>query len=60
MLGEKLAAKRADADEMFTGPGRPIALISNVMVEYLPGAAPKAPAKKPPAKAPAKKAPVKK
>ena len=64
VLGEKLAAKRADADEMFTGPGRPIALISNVMVEYLPGAAPKAPAKKPPAKAPvkapAKKAPVKK
>ena len=60
VLGEKLAAKRADADEMFTGPGRPIALISNVMVEYLPGAAAKAPAKKAPAKAPAKKAPVKK
>jgi hypothetical protein len=54
VLGEKLAAKRTDADEMFTGPGRPIALISNVMVEYVPAA----PAKKPPAKAPAKKAPA--
>ena len=46
VLGEKLAAKRPDADELFTGPGRPIALISNVMVEYMPA---------PPAKAPAKK-----
>jgi hypothetical protein len=59
VLGEKLAARRADADEMFTGPGRPIALISNVMVEYLPSAPAKAPAKKAPAKAPVKKAPVK-
>jgi hypothetical protein len=59
VLGEKLAAKRADADEMFTGPGRPIALISNVMVEYLPAAAAKPPAKPPARKAPAK-APVKK
>jgi hypothetical protein len=56
ILGEKLAAKRPDADEMFTGPGRPIALISNVMVEYVPAPAPKPPAKK----APAKKAPAKK
>ena len=56
VLGEKLAAKRPDADEMFTGPGRPIALVSNVMVEYVPAPAPKPPAKK----APAKKAPVKK
>ena len=60
VLGEKLAARRPDADEMFTGPGRPIALISNVMVEYVPAPAPKPPAKKPPAKAPAKKAPTKK
>jgi hypothetical protein len=59
VLGEKLAAKRADADEIFTGPGRPIALISNVMVEYLPGAAAKPPAKAPARKAPPK-APVKK
>jgi hypothetical protein len=60
VLGEKLAAKRPDADEMFTGPGRPIALISNVMVEYVPAPAPKAAAKKAPAKAPVKKAPAKK
>jgi len=56
VLGEKLAAKRPDADEMFTGPGRPIALVSNVMVEYVPAPAPKPPAKK----APPKKVPVKK
>jgi hypothetical protein len=56
VLGEKLAAKRSDADELFTGPGRPIALISNVMVEYVPAPTPKPPAKKPAAKkAPAKK-----
>ena len=60
VLGEKLAAKRPDADEMFTGPGRPIALISNVMVEYVPAPAAKAPAKKTPVKAPVKKATVKK
>ena len=51
VLGEKLAARRPDADEMFTGPGRPIALISNGMIEYQPVPAP-------PAKAPAKKTPV--
>ena len=60
VLGEKLAARRADADELFTGPGRPIALISNVMVEFVPAPAAKAPVKKPPAKAPAKKTPAKK
>jgi hypothetical protein len=56
VMGEKLAARRVDADELFTGPGRPIALISNVQVEYQPVPPPRAPAKK----APAKKAPVKK
>jgi hypothetical protein len=58
--GEQLAARRPDADEMFTGPGRPIALISNVMVEFVPAPAPKTPVKKPPAKAPVKKTPAKK
>lgn len=48
VMGEKLAARRPDADELFTGPGRPIALISNVMIEYQPLPAPKAPARKPP------------
>jgi hypothetical protein len=59
VMGEKLAARRVDADELFTGPGRPIALISNVMVEYQPVPAKKAPAKKP-VKKPVKKAPAKK
>jgi hypothetical protein len=57
VLGEKLAARRPDADEMFTGPGRPIALISNVMVEYQPLPAKKAPVKKPAKKTPARKTP---
>ena len=47
VLGEKLGVRRLEADESFTGPGRPIALISNVMVEYTPQPAKKAPAKKP-------------
>jgi hypothetical protein len=51
VMGEKLAARRVDADELFTGPGRPIALISNVKVEYQPVPPPKkAPVKKPPVK----------
>jgi hypothetical protein len=50
VMGEKLSARRPDADEMFTGPGRPIAVISNVMVEYQPAPAPKAPARKTPPK----------
>jgi hypothetical protein len=58
VIGEKLAARRIDIDEMFTGPGRPIALISNVRVEYQPVPVPKAPAKKAPA--PVKKTPAKK
>jgi hypothetical protein len=47
VLGEKLGVRRLDADEIFTGAGRPIALISNVMVEYTPQPVKKAPAKKP-------------
>ncbi len=57
LLGEKLAVRRADGDELFVAPGRPIALISDVKVEYQPQPK-KAPAKKPvPRKAP-KRAPV--
>ncbi|HNV03731.1 MAG TPA: hypothetical protein PLE61_12050 [Vicinamibacterales bacterium] len=49
LLGEKLAAKRQDADELFTGPGRPIAIVSDVRIEYQPAPAPaaKAPAARP-------------
>jgi hypothetical protein len=55
ILGEKLAVQRFDIDESFSAPGRPIALISNVMVEYQPVPAKKPPAKKPVTKRPAKK-----
>ena len=63
ILGEKLIVERADGTSTFTSPGRPIAIISNVMIEYhAPPARPaaKPPAAKtppkPPAKAPAPKA----
>jgi hypothetical protein len=46
ILGESLRVKRPDGDEQFTAPGRPIATISNVMLEFRPAPAP-APRKKP-------------
>ena len=42
LLGEKLTVEREDGTQTFTQPGRLIAAISNVMIEYRPG-----PAKKP-------------
>jgi hypothetical protein len=64
ILGEKLTVERADGTSTFTSAGRPIAIISNVMIEYhqpppRPAARPpvaKTPVK-PTAKAPAPKAP---
>jgi hypothetical protein len=41
ILGEKLTVVRPDGTDQFTSPGRPIATISNVMLEYRPGPAPK-------------------
>lgn len=52
VLGEKLSVMRPDGVDNFNSAGRPIASISNVMLEYRPGP--------PPKKAPAKKAPTKK
>jgi hypothetical protein len=52
MLGEKLSVMRPDGVDNFTSAGRPIATISNVMLEYHPGPPPK---KTPPKKAPPKK-----
>ena len=52
ILGEKLSVMRPDGDDNYTSPGRPIATISNVMLEYHPGP--------PPKKAPVKTAPAKK
>ncbi len=49
VLGEKLTVVRLDGTDNFTAEGRPIATISNVMLEFTPGPAPKkAPAKKRP------------
>lgn len=56
ILGEKLAVERFEGSETFAAPGRPIALISNVMIEYEPVPTRKAPVRRTPAKkAPAPK-----
>jgi hypothetical protein len=52
VLGEKLSVMRPDGVDNFNTAGRPIATISNVMLEYRPGPPPK---KVAPKKAPAKK-----
>jgi hypothetical protein len=43
LLGEKLAVERIDGPATYTQPGRPIAVVSNVMLEYRPGPPPKKP-----------------
>lgn len=45
IVGEGLSVIRPDGTDTFTTPGRPIAIISNVMLEYRP-----APARRPPAR----------
>ena len=45
ILGEKLTVERLDGTATYSSPGRPIAVISNVMIEYRP--APPPPAAKP-------------
>ncbi len=42
VLGEKLMAERLDGVANYTSAGRPIAVISNVQLEYVPGPAPRA------------------
>jgi hypothetical protein len=56
LLGEKLIVERADGTQTFSSEGRPIAIVSNVMIEYRP-APPKPAPKPPPAKAPPAKTP---
>jgi hypothetical protein len=51
VMGEKLTVERVDGSATYSTNGRPIAVISNVMLEYRQPKAP--PAKAPPAKAPA-------
>lgn len=47
ILGETLSVIRVDGSDTFTAPGRPIAVISNVMLEYRPAPAAKpAPARR--------------
>ena len=47
ILGDKLSVVRVDGADNFTAPGRPIAVISNVMLEYSPAPPPKpAPARR--------------
>jgi len=41
LLGEKLAVERIDGGATYSQPGRPIAVVSNVMLEYRPGPPPK-------------------
>lgn len=61
LMGERLSVIRPDGKDEFTTPGRPIAVISNVMLEYRPAparATPPATTKKPAAAAPAKPVPA--
>ena len=47
ILGDKLSVTRVDGADNFSAPGRPIAVISNVMLEYRPAPPPKpAPARR--------------
>src|SRR5437868_13192738 len=41
LLGEKLAVERIDGPATYSQPGRPIAVVSNVMLEYRPAPSPK-------------------
>lgn len=45
-LGEKLTVIHADNTDDFIAPGRPIAIISNVTIEYRPAPARRAPARR--------------
>jgi hypothetical protein len=54
LLGEKLSVLRVDGKDEFTTLGRPIAVISNVVIQYRPGPPPRpAPATQKPAPKPA-------
>ena len=43
IVGEKLTVDRVDGSATYASPGRPIAVINNVMIEYRPGPPPKTP-----------------
>ena len=46
ILGEKVTVERLDGTATYSSAGRPVAVISNVMIEYRPGPPPKPPARK--------------
>ena len=50
LLGEKLTVDRLEGPATYSTPGRPIAIISNVMIEYRPAPAAPAPATRKPAR----------
>lgn len=54
ILGEKLTVVRPDNTDSFSAVGRPMAIVSNVMVEYRPPPPPR-PARRPAARRPAAK-----
>ena len=41
IVGEKVTVERLDGTATYSTPGRPIAVISNVMIEYRPGPPPR-------------------
>jgi hypothetical protein len=47
ILGEKVTIERVDSSASYSSSGRPIAIISNVVVEYRPPPAAPATTKKP-------------
>ena len=51
ILGEKLTVDRLDSSATYSSAGRPIAIISNVMIEYRPAPPPR-PASRPTGKRP--------
>ena len=58
LLGEKVTIDRVDGTATYSSPGRPIAVVSNVTIEYRAGPPPKQPpSKQPPAKQPPPKQP---
>ncbi len=50
ILGEKLTAERLDGVANYTSPGRPIAVISNVQLEFVPAPPPRTPTRRPAAR----------
>jgi hypothetical protein len=58
LLGEKVTVDSADGSATYSSPGRPIAVVSNVTIEYR-AAPPKPTAKPAPAKQPPKQPPAK-